>query len=81
MRLKARALTVGAVAATAAVAIPVGLSAAPAAADHGFDGWHQSRVKHVLLISVDGMHQSDLDWYVSTHPDSELALLVNGGQE
>jgi hypothetical protein len=81
MRLKAKALTAVTVAATAAVAIPIGLSAAPAAADHGFDGWHQNWIKHVLLISVDGMHQSDLDWYVSTHPDSELALLVNGGQE
>jgi hypothetical protein len=25
------------------------------------------------LISVDGMHQSDLDWYVANHPNSELA--------
>ena len=34
------------------------------------------RIKHVLLISVDGMHQSDLDWYVANHPDSELARLA-----
>ena len=38
-------------------------------------------VKHVLLISVDGMHQSDLEWYVANHPNSELANLVHGGTE
>src|SRR5262249_28808305 len=32
-----------------------------------------------LLISVDGMHQSDLEWYVARHPGSELAKLVGGG--
>ena len=36
---------------------------------------------HVLLISVDGMHQSDLDWYVANHPDSTLAQLVQSGAE
>lgn len=40
-----------------------------------------SQVKHVLLISVDGLHQSDLQWYVRNHPDSELAKLVHGGAE
>ena len=30
------------------------------------------RTDHVLLISVDGMHQSDLDWYVAHHPGSRL---------
>jgi hypothetical protein len=40
-----------------------------------------SPIKHVLLISVDGMHQSDLEWYVNTYPSSELAMLVNGGVE
>ncbi|MBV8102175.1 MAG: hypothetical protein JOZ31_23770, partial [Verrucomicrobia bacterium] len=32
-----------------------------------------NNVQHVLLISVDGMHQSDLAWYVQTHPKSTLA--------
>jgi Type I phosphodiesterase / nucleotide pyrophosphatase len=41
----------------------------------------QPRVKHVLLISVDGLHQSDLEWYVANHPNSELARLVHGGAE
>ena len=35
--------------------------------------------KHVLLLSVDGMHQSDLAWYVAKHPTSALARLVSGG--
>jgi hypothetical protein len=35
--------------------------------------------KHVLLISVDGMHQSDLDWYVAHHPGSALAKLTRDG--
>jgi type I phosphodiesterase/nucleotide pyrophosphatase len=39
------------------------------------------KVKHVLLISVDGLHQSDLEWYVANHPSSELAKLVHGGAE
>ncbi len=34
---------------------------------------------HVLLISVDGFHQSDLAWYVQTHPNSALASLVATG--
>jgi hypothetical protein len=38
-----------------------------------------SKVDHVLLISVDGLHQSDLAWYVQTHPGSTLAMLVARG--
>jgi hypothetical protein len=34
---------------------------------------------HVLLLSVDGMHQSDLAWYVHAHPNSALAALANAG--
>lgn len=37
--------------------------------------------QHVLLISADGMHQSDLDWYVSQHPSSALATLTRRGSE
>ena len=40
-----------------------------------------TRSRHVLLISVDGMHQSDLDWYIANHPGSELAKLASGGAE
>jgi len=38
-------------------------------------------VRHVLLISVDGLHQSDLAWFVRNHPDSALARLVREGVE
>jgi len=41
----------------------------------------KARIKHVLLISVDGLHQSDLEWYVAHHPSSELAKLDKGGAE
>src|ERR1700729_3674561 len=41
----------------------------------------KGQIEHVLLISVDGMHQSDLDWYVAHHPHSELARLASGGAE
>lgn len=40
-----------------------------------------NQTKHVLLISVDGLHQSDLQWYVKNHPGSTLATMVNGGLE
>jgi type I phosphodiesterase/nucleotide pyrophosphatase len=36
---------------------------------------------HVVLISVDGLHQSDLTWYVTNHPDSTLARLADAGTE
>lgn len=30
---------------------------------------------------MDGLHQSDLQWYVQNHPNSELAKLATGGAE
>ena len=50
--------------------LAVGSGAASAAA---------APVSHVLLISVDGLHQTDLEFYVHNHPASELAKLVNEG--
>ena len=40
-----------------------------------------SKIKHVLLISVDGFHQDDLDWYLKNNHDqnSALAQLVENG--
>jgi Type I phosphodiesterase / nucleotide pyrophosphatase len=35
--------------------------------------------EHVLLLSVDGLHQSDLVWYVDHHSSSALARLVHAG--
>jgi len=37
--------------------------------------------RHVLVLSVDGLHQSDLAYYVAQHPRSALAALVAAGTE
>jgi hypothetical protein len=66
-----RFLLVGLVAAAVAVVGASVSAASPKAA----------KVRHVLLISVDGLHQSDLEWFVANHPSSELAKLVHGGAE
>jgi hypothetical protein len=66
-----RLLLLGLVAAAVAVAAASVSTASPG----------QPQIKHVLLISVDGLHQSDLEWFVAHHPGSELAGLVAGGAE
>jgi hypothetical protein len=38
-----------------------------------------SGASHLLLISVDGLHQSDLARWVQEHPESNLAQLVDAG--
>ncbi len=35
----------------------------------------------LTILSVDGMHQSDLTWWVRHHPRSALARLVAGGTQ
>lgn len=45
------------------------------------DGDHHQRYTHVLLISVDGMHEADLENYVRSHPQSTFAKLVRHGVE
>ncbi len=69
------------VASAAAVLGGTALTSSAATAQPGQPGWHNSSIQHVLLISVDGMHQSDLNWYVAQHPGSELARLAGGGTE
>lgn len=44
-------------------------------------GPNSGGIRHVLLISVDGLHQQDLAWYVRTHPRSVLAGLTHHGLE
>jgi type I phosphodiesterase/nucleotide pyrophosphatase len=58
----------------AAVLVSAAALAPGAASAHDRDA-----SKHVLLISVDGLHQADLTWYVAQHPHSVLAGLVKGG--
>ena len=43
------------------------------------DSSSRHRVKHVLLISVDGLHALDLTNYVNSHPQSTLAQLSSHG--
>jgi type I phosphodiesterase/nucleotide pyrophosphatase len=95
MRSKLGAVAIAS-AAVAAVALPVGASSAHVPSDHRDrggpggrhdhggrgDGLHgHGSVKHVLLISLDGLHQSDLRWFVRNNPGSELAALTHGGAQ
>lgn len=77
MRL-VHALTVTAVGALGTAAA---LTAAPAAVAGGAGSAHPptAATRHVLLLSVDGMHQSDLARYAATHPTSALAALTRAG--
>lgn len=43
------------------------------------DKLNEGKIKHVLLISVDGLHALDLTNYVATHGDSTLASLWRHG--
>jgi hypothetical protein len=74
-----------ALAAAGGVAALLGGAVSPAAAVVSHSGaglWqHRSQIRHVLLLSVDGMHQQDLVWYVSHYPHSTLADLVRHGIE
>jgi hypothetical protein len=58
------------------VSMLMGLQAS-ADSNDGLLGPHH--VKHVLLISVDGLHALDLSNYVVSHPDSALAELSGHG--
>jgi hypothetical protein len=66
-----------AIAAALGLAASMSFSTTAAVADRH----DQDRIEHVLLISVDGLHQSDLEWYVANHPESELARLTRRGAE
>jgi hypothetical protein len=59
------------------VCLAFGLQA-HADSDGGLLGSHR-QVRHVLLISVDGLHALDLSNYVASHPDSNLAELSRHG--
>ena len=73
----AAVLGTGALAGATAASATARAAAAPAGA-----AWHHgSPIKHVLLISVDGLHQQDLAWYVHTYPNSVLAGLYDHGTE
>jgi len=60
---------------TAALLGGLAVGAQPVSANDG------AATKHVLLISIDGLHQTDLAWYIKQHPSSALARLVKNGAE
>jgi arylsulfatase A-like enzyme len=55
------------------------VAAAPALADGNHDDDGDGRIERVLLISVDGMHQSDLAGFIAANPGSVLAQLARHG--
>ncbi len=59
------------------IALSVGLSALGAL---NAQAWEEHPVKHVLMISVDGLHALDLSNYVNDHPSSTLAALTQHGK-
>jgi Type I phosphodiesterase / nucleotide pyrophosphatase len=63
------------------VVVVVACATAAAAAMARTEGSGGPAARHVLLLSVDGLHQSDLTWYVGLHPSSALAKLVHRGVE
>jgi predicted AlkP superfamily pyrophosphatase or phosphodiesterase len=67
MPWRPKRLAIGALASAAVL-----VAAVPASAN---DGHRQRHVNHVLLLSVDGLHQQDLAWWISHHPGSALARL------
>ena len=76
-----RARVVAVAASAAAVLGASGLTwanGASASASTQAEG-HHAGIKHVLLISVDGLHQQDLAWYVHAYPHSVLAGLYARG--
>jgi len=64
-----------------AVAMSLGLigSALPAPVQANDDGGSRGKIKHVLLISVDGLHALDVANYVKANPDSAMAKLSRHG--
>jgi len=64
-----------------AVALSIGLIgttfSAPARANNELGDGH--KIKHVLLVSVDGLHALDVANYVAAHPNSALAELAGHG--
>lgn len=73
---RAAALAVGIATAVGGTALASAATGQPALVQGSSPG-----IKHVLLISVDGMHQQDLTWYVRNFPRSTLATLDRRGLE
>jgi hypothetical protein len=61
------------------IAVSMALSATAVSANTDHEAQENSAIKHVLLISVDGLHQNDLDWFVQNNPNSAMAAMVTNG--
>ncbi len=77
MKQRRSAIVVAGLAATVLALTASGGSAAPGSRSP--DQPMSAPVKHVLLLSVDGLHGRDLEYYVAHHPGSALAKLVRAG--
>jgi hypothetical protein len=64
------ALAIGILSLASSAAIPAGPAVATPAHVAG---------SHVLLLSIDGLHASDLSQWIANHPDSNLAMLARQG--
>jgi hypothetical protein len=51
----------------------------PAAFGDDGEGQGDNKVRHVLFISIDGMHALDLSLWVKNNPNSAIASLANRG--
>jgi hypothetical protein len=71
------AVVAGLAAALSGAAVASAATGQPAGNGHG----HHKGIQHVLLISVDGLHQQDLTWYAQNYPHSLLAMLDRQGVE
>jgi len=69
-------VAVGIVTAVGTTALASAATGQPARGPGGGPG-----IQHVLLLSVDGLHQQDLTWYVKNFPRSTLATLDRRGLE
>src|SRR5271166_962355 len=79
--MQSRSIWRAAAAVASVTAVLGGATLASAATGQPSGGQKSGGIKHVLLISVDGMHQQDLAWYVQNYPHSVLAALDRRGVE
>jgi hypothetical protein len=76
MNRRRRLAFIGGVATVATLLATTGAITSSASATPAQDG---PTVKHVLLLSVDGLHASDLQQWIDEHPSSHLAALTHDG--
>ena len=63
----------------AAFALSIGLLGGTIPVRAGDDELRGHKIKHVLLVSVDGLHALDVANYVAAHPNSAMARLSSHG--